>query len=281
MTAKPKGRSLHIGLNKVDPKQYEGWDGQLAGCENDARDMEAIANEAGFAATRLLTKQATAQHVTDEIADAAKHLKAGDIFVLTYSGHGGQLPDTNGDEPDKLDETWVCFDRELVDDELFSLWSTFAAGVRIFVLSDSCHSGSAIRATLESVRSEALENRMSVPPPNGMRAMPRAVAQAVYEAHQEEYDAVQKRVPAGDAVEVGAHVLLISGCQDNQTSADGAKNGLFTETLLKVWSDGKFHGGYRRFYKDIVGDMPPWQSPNWFRVGPTSAAFERGRPFTI
>ena len=281
MSTNSKGLSLHLGLNQVDPAQYEGWDGKLAGCENDARDMEAIAKEAGFTTKTLLTDKVTATAASTAIADAAGELDAGDIFLLTYSGHGGQMPDTNGDEPDQLDETWVFYDRQLVDDELFSLWGTFKPGVRIFVLSDSCHSGSAVRETIEAVRPDVLSNAMSVAPENGMRAMPRVVARQVYEAHQSEYDDIQKRVPAGDSVDVGAHVLLVSGCQDNQTSADGAKNGLFTETLLKVWGDGKYQGAYRRFYKAIVEDMPPWQSPNWFRVGPRSAAFERSRPFTI
>ena len=37
-------------------------------------------------------------------------------------------------------------------------------------------------------------------------------------------------------------VVLISGCQDNQTSMDGDHNGAFTEQLLKVWSQGAFTG---------------------------------------
>ena len=28
-----KGISLHIGLNRVDPTAYDGWDGALAACE--------------------------------------------------------------------------------------------------------------------------------------------------------------------------------------------------------------------------------------------------------
>ena len=44
------------------------------------------------------------------------------------------------------DETWCIYsDRQLVDDELYSLWAQFAAGVRIFVLSDSCHSGTVLK----------------------------------------------------------------------------------------------------------------------------------------
>ena len=41
----PQGISVHIGLNSVDPKQYEGWDGQLTACEADAKDMQALAKK--------------------------------------------------------------------------------------------------------------------------------------------------------------------------------------------------------------------------------------------
>ena len=74
---------------------------------------------------------------------------------------------------------------------------------------------------------------------------------------------------------------LISGCQDNQTSADGDRNGLFTEKLKEVWSDGAFKGGYRKFAKDIVAKMPPWQTPNYFTAGTPSPGFERQHPFAI
>ena len=36
------GISLHLGLNAVDPHDYEGWSGHLAACEYDAKDMQAI-----------------------------------------------------------------------------------------------------------------------------------------------------------------------------------------------------------------------------------------------
>ncbi len=145
----PSGRSLHIGLNRVDPNAYEGWDGQLAGCENDARDMQAIATARKFAPKTLLTRAATSAAVTAAIADAAARLAPGDTFFLSYSGHGGQVPDRNGDEAeDRMDETWVLYDRQLIDDELYALWGKFQTGVRIFVLSDSCHSGTATKAAL-------------------------------------------------------------------------------------------------------------------------------------
>ena len=143
----PTGLSLHIGLNAVDPKQYSGWSGVLGACEFDAKDMQALARKQGFKPTLRLTKSATRNKVLGDLKTAAAKLKKGDIFFLTYSGHGGQVPNTGNDfEPDGSDETWCLYDGELIDDELFAALATFAAGVRIFVLSDSCHSGTVLRA---------------------------------------------------------------------------------------------------------------------------------------
>jgi len=270
MTRRAKGISLHIGLNQVDPAHYEGWDGALQGCENDAHDLAEIAESAGFESSLLLSAAGRAGAVTGAISAAAGQLRSGDIFVLTYSGHGSQLPDTSNDpdETDHRDETWVLYDRQLVDDELYRLWHRFDPGVRILVLSDSCHSGSAIREL------------PGEPVTNAPRTMPRAEALAVYKAHKALYDGLRER-NAGEAAAPRAHVLLLSGCQDDQTSADGARNGLFTQTLLGVWDDGHYRGGYRRFYNEIVAKMPPWQRPNWMTVGPANVGFTRRKPFKI
>jgi metacaspase-1 len=150
------GISLHIGLNAVDPQHYQGWSGVLAACELDANDMTMIAKKAGFQPTTLLTKKASRQAVTNALTDASRALKAGDIFFLTYSGHGGQVPDTDGDEPDGLDETWCLFDGELIDDEIYHYLGLFAAGVRILVLSDSCHSGSVTRDAISRSRTRTI-----------------------------------------------------------------------------------------------------------------------------
>ena len=91
----PIGASLHIGLNAVDPKEYSGWDGQLTACEFDANDMQALAKAQGFSkVTKRLTKKATRNRVLADIKAAAAKLKPNDIFFLTYSGHGGQVPNT-------------------------------------------------------------------------------------------------------------------------------------------------------------------------------------------
>ena len=121
------GKSLHIGLNFVDPAAYGGWNGELNGCINDANSMLSIAQSLSYQTTLLTDAQATSHRVLQELSGAAHQLQSGDIFFVSYSGHGGQVPDANGDEGDGMDETWVLYDREIVDDELYSLWSQFAA----------------------------------------------------------------------------------------------------------------------------------------------------------
>ena len=303
---RPVALSLHLGLNTVSPAAYAGWDGLLAACEFDANDMAALARGQGMKPTVLLTKKATRAALLAQMRKAAKALKAGDLFFLSYSGHGGQVPDTNRDEPDRKDETWCLFDGQLIDDELYFELSRFAAGVRVLVLSDSCHSGSVTRA------------RTPPPPPPGQRTklMPDAVALRVYDANKTFYDQLQANVakqvdvarqlaarppadpdaalaqvaqvaltgPAAQATAlVGAFkpaVLLISGCQDNQSSMDGEHNGAFTEKLLQVWNHGRFSGSYASFHARIRAAMPASQSPNLFALGP-AAAFVQQAPFSV
>jgi len=273
-----KGISIHIGLNHVDPIHYQGWDGKLKGCEQDAHDMEAIARKQKFTTKLLLNEQATSDIVKVAISTAAGQLKSGDIFLLTYSGHGGQVPDTNGDESeDKFDETWVLYDRELVDDELYVLWGRFEAGVRVLMLSDSCHSGSVAR---EFLRGPLAANRTAANAPRP-RALPVEVGERTYQANQALYDQIQNDNPQGERVGIGASVVLISGCQDNQVSLDGDKNGLFTGALLKVWNKGKFRGDLRKFHKEIQSRIDIFQSPNYMPLGLVSNDFERQRPFTV
>ena len=293
--APAKALSLHIGLNAVSAAAYAGWDGPLAACEFDANDLAALATSKGMKSTVLLTRKATRAAVLSALRNAAKKLKAGGLFVLSYSGHGGQVPDTNHDEPDKMDETWCLYDGQLIDDELYLELSRFAAGVRVLVLSDSCHSGTCTRA------------RLPPPPPPGQRArlMPDTVARRVYASHQAFYDGLQADAARSAAKVVdpdaalaqvavtgaatqattllGAFkpaVLLISGCQDNQTSMDGENNGAFTEQLLRVWDHGKFKGSYGAFHARIRGALPASQSPNLFALGP-AAAFVAQAPFTV
>jgi hypothetical protein len=291
---KPTALSLHIGLNEVSASAYAGWTGPLAACEFDAHDMEAIAKAKGMKPTKLLTKKGTRANVLGAIRKAAKALGAGDLFFISYSGHGGQVPDVSGEEADKQDETWCLFDGQLIDDELYYELSRFKTGVRILVLSDSCHSGSVVRAG---------------PPQPGTptqrpKLMPPAVGMRVYSEHKAFYDKLQTDVAkaAGAArvadpdtalanvavstrltaivKEFNPAVILVSGCQDNQTSMDGDHNGAFTEQLLRTWNQGAFKGNYAQFHARIRAALPPTQSPNLFTLGP-AGAFLTQAPFTV
>lgn len=269
------GYSLHIGLNAVDPAHYMGWDGPLAACEFDAGDMAAVARSLGYAQTTvLLTRQATARRVTTAIAAAAQAMQPGDAFLLTYSGHGGQVLDTNGDESrrdygelgetaDTKDETWCLFDRQLIDDEMWALWAGFPRGSRIFVLSDSCHSGSVTREPPDWDEVLAGTGRSW----GRSKAMPIAVQARVQDKRGAAYARIERAIPPREATPVGATVALISGCADNQTSLDGDRNGLFTEKLLEAWDDGAFTGSLHDLRDQTARLMPETQTPNYYVVG--------------
>jgi hypothetical protein len=284
--ARRKARSLHIGLNVVDPNHYAGWDGKLNACHNDAVAMEAVAKSLGYQTKCMLSEGAKRDNVIEAIGAAAKELKPGDIFLLTYSGHGGQVPDVNRDEQDDdLDETWCLYDAQLIDDESYTLWSKFDEDVRVVVISDSCHSGSVIRnATLGAAGPLAKS-------PDGApaRAMPFDVAASVYMQNRDFY-----RKLGTSLAQVEAHVLtkqlssaiaatvrLVSGCQDNQLSYDGIENGQFTSRLLRVWGGGTFTGNYDQLHRRILELMPPNQTPRHSQIGRPNPAFDAQRPFEI
>jgi len=283
--AKPKGISLHIGLNRVDPIHYASWKGELENCENDARDMETIARSQGFATQSLLTKAASSSALLDAIEKAATELYEDDFFLLTYSGHGGQINDAGNDEPDGLNETWVLFDRQLIDDELYTAWSLFRPSVRIFVLSDSCSGGTLTKELFLEPASyiPRLESRVRASTGANLRPkfLPPDVQAKIYRERATLYDDIRKKTPRRENVNLGCSVILMSACQDNQVAMEGRKNGLFTEALLRVWNKGKFRGGYHHFRNEIASIMPPTQSPKYTIVGHRERTFEHQRPFSV
>ena len=270
----PKGMALTIGLNSVSPAHYGGWSGDLVACEADAQDMAEIAQSQGFSVKSLLTKVATRQNVLSELAKAASNLRTDDILMLSYSGHGGQVPDMNNDENDYQDETWCLYDGELIDDEIYLLLGKFAPGVRILVFSDSCHSGTAIKAAYYHGTAFARTSSMA-PGEVKYKCMPPDVALRTYRQNRGFYNKILKDPKLKEAPgKVKASVLLISGSQDNQYSSDGIFNGLFTATLLRVWNDGNFKGDYRFFHKSIQKVMPPDQTPYYCWIGKQNPEFE-------
>ncbi|MEU9119825.1 caspase family protein [Streptomyces sp. NPDC048506] len=265
----PTGLSLHVGLNQVDPEKYDGWDGRLVACENDARDLARLAGAAGFAPTTLLTPDGTVDRIVGALRTAAERLTSGDILLFSYSGHGGQVPNADGGdaEPDAFDETLVFYDREFIDDELHREFGRFAEGVRILALLDCCHSGTAIEMPDQNAAAA--------------RLMPVFKQQEIYRRDQEFFQELQRDLAARKDSERTADALLISACQDNQLASDGDTNGKFTGTLLDVWRDGAFRGTYRTFHREILGNMPSFQSPNLYVTGRPGETFLAQQPFTV
>jgi hypothetical protein len=215
----------------------------------------------------------------EEIRNASKTLNSGDIFMLNYSGHGGQVPDLQDDEPDGLDETWCLYNGQLVDDEHYLLLGEFAKGIRILSFSDSCHSGTMLKMAFYRDKVNLEISNEGSPK---FRCMPKNIENRTYRDNKDFYDKILNNPKLKNSEErVKASALLISGCQDNQLSEDGTFNGLFTSQVLRVWKNGLFKGDYRKFYKTIVNRMPRDQTPNYYRVGTRNTRFERQRPFTV
>jgi hypothetical protein len=242
---------------------------------NDANAMRAVAVARGFTPELLIDEHATITAVRDRLDAAAAELDADDFFFLTYSGHGGQVADLSGDERDSFDETWCLYDTELVDDSLFGALCTFKRGVRVFVMSDSCHSETVTRG--RRPRSRAAER-----PGHKAKLAPLEATTAEFAKNRDVYAAQstwwkpQPLVPK----DADANVVLISGCQDQQTSMDGPVNGAFTTAFLQVWTS-EYRKSYQELRNDIVAAVDnPDQTPGIFFYGVDVAGMLPQIPFS-
>lgn len=252
------GISLHIGLNKVDCKAYDGhWNGRLNSSANNAQAMAQIAYQQGFSKIEtLLDIQATSENVTHEIRRAAAQLKSGDLFFISFAGHGGSVEDISGDEPDLMDEAWCLYDGFFIDDRLFDLWLQFSEGVKIVLVSDSCFSGGMDR--------DQISNQQQI-----------------------EYIRRKKQIEAARAKQIiieeqlCATVRLFSACREREHAENGREYTKFTANLLNVWDNGKFKGDYHLFARQLAKDRTFSNTPQHLTIGPKNNGFDADTPFTI
>lgn len=265
-----------IGLNRVDPAKYDGWDGRLVACLNDVRDVYAMVRGAvgsklkSDGVTLLADEQATSAAVDAAYADFAKRAKPGDLVIVHSSRHGGQFYDPEGDEADGFDETMVLWDRQVPDDE-HALWlARFLPGVRVLLITDACHSATIARDVAAS--GQPAEFRP--------KCLPRSVAERASEIQAPEIRAVRKGMPIFPP-QPRATILALSACLDKQVAYDGAVNGEFTGALLKAVATGKARN-YNELLK-AVQKLCRNQTPQLTGYGPKAAldAFTRQRPFTL
>lgn len=288
------GYSIHIGVDTADPKKYPGLP-KLKACVKDAKDWKAFATKNGFKAVSFHDKQASSKAIEKALNDHAKKLKPGDILLLTYSGHGGELPNDSGAEGDNelIDQTWCLYDRQFLDDEIFDCLKKFKSGVRITVISDSCHSGTVTRVQGELNLSDLLTQGMTTATNrSGVRSrkMTKKVAAAAYHASEDVYRGIQQNIKSkkekeklepSTAGRINASVKLLAACQDDEETLDGKTNGLFTGTLLSLLGDGEYASSNAEKIIAGVTTKYAFPTPNFFQYGGVITSFDYGSPFAI
>ncbi|RQO66821.1 hypothetical protein DBR40_21440 [Pedobacter sp. KBW01] len=265
-----KGISLHIGINQVKYGTFPGSFPRLNGAEEDAASMYQLALDNGFQANEpILGNDATRDAVTKAISKIANELPEGGLFLLTYSGHGGQIKNPNNDPKEPYFQTWCLYDGNLVDKTLYGLWAKFKKDTRILVVSDSCYSGSVVQLMQQYCRQFYLARKLQ-------------------EHFRTEANPVNESSATDTLATVIACVILFAGCQDDQKSKDsdpatGSPNSRFTTALLGVWNHGKFVGNHKQFLTAIQGSFSgdSLQIPNYFVTGTENEKFFNQKPFTI
>ena len=231
-------KALCVGINDYP---IAGMD--LKGCVNDARAWSALLRKQyDFTSADvrvLLDKAATHKKVTDGLKALLAGAKSGDVLVFTNSSHGTYVADANSDETDRYDEAMCPYDCKkelLTDDQLWTLFSDIPRGVRLTVISDSCHSGSVLRAA-EGVATPDDRRKRFLNPRNLRRP---------------EISDVRVKATPEPRPESAQKALLLSGCRSNQYSYDAAfgsrYHGAMTYYALQVIEDA----GYKLTYDALA-----------------------------
>ncbi|MCC6410711.1 MAG: S8 family serine peptidase [Saprospiraceae bacterium] len=264
-----KAISLHIGINNVDPGYYKGHVPPLSGCISDMEKMEALAKTKGFSTQTMRNSEATREAILQFLVEQSGELDKNDILLITYAGHGAPIPDQDGDEADLHDESWVTYNGFLLDDELNRHFTLFKEGVRILVVSDSCHSG-----TMNRYLSAA---RSGLPMPRGSaqkaRFLPLDVVKKILNDNKQPARALRLKMETARAKEeYKAAILLLAACQDDQYAMETTNGGVFTNHLVELVSaNGKTYN-YNDCISTIREKMPVTQIP---KLNPLGSAAER------
>jgi len=250
-------KALLVGIN------YNGTPNQLNGCVNDVMLMnEVLLNKYGFIDPKerrmLVNESATTANIIERLQWLVTDAQPGDVLYFHYSGHGSQIADINGDEPDGLDEI-ICpndlnwRDKIITDDMLKSIFDDVPTGVNLTVTLDCCHSGSGLKEILNPYTlpsSSPTKSKFVQAPPDienhsiglDLEIKPRAVQSS--------------RVSYEDQTGI-----LISGCASNQTSADAwiqksnRFQGALTYYLIETLADHNYDVKYTILVTDVNTKM--------------------------
>jgi len=195
-------KALLIGIN------YFGQKGELSGCINDIKNMRKYLINRGYNKNDIVMlrddgkengKQPTGDNIVEEIRKLASYGVEGNELVLHYSGHGTDIKDTNGDELDGCDECICPVDYAktglITDDQLYELLvKNLKKGCKLVCLFDCCNSGTILD----------LEYKLDV---------------ESFKCEKQNKNSTE------------AEVVMISGCKDDQTSADASIEGNSTGAM--------------------------------------------------
>jgi len=196
-------KALMVGIN------YVGTPNQLNGCINDVESMKVrLTTNYGFDPANITTltddtaNKPTRDNILMEFTKLLANANSGDLLFFLYSGHGSYTMDLNGDETDGRDEMIISSDlKGILDDDLKKIiTANLKKDVTLFALFDSCFSGSVLDLRYQYIDSL-------------------------------NYDTFTEN---DRQLDTPGNVLMISGCSDNQTSADANINNKFNGAM--TWS---------------------------------------------
>jgi hypothetical protein len=273
-------KALCIGINN-----YPGTHMDLNGCVNDANDWAETLATRGFSVSKLLDAQATKAAMLAAMGNLIGKASKNDSLVITFSGHGTYQPDTDGDELDGLDEALCPYDLQtngaaLIDDEIKTLFATRKPGVRIVLLTDSCHSGTVNRAAKAEPSADTRPRFMPMGNWLPDKLLPKNRAGKLAET---------VLAPAGASPLLAAYSralgdLLLAGCKEgpNNFSYDakinGRYNGAFTYYALKALKSLKPEATYADWHKAIIKYLPSANYPQSPQIVGSDTA-RKGRVF--
>ena len=240
-----KKKALCVGINDYP----FGEANDLRGCVNDANDWsKLLRNHYDFTDVKqLLDAEATKANILTGLKNLLAKASDGDVLVFTNASHGTYLADENNDEP-KFDEAICPHDSDsnlLVDDELRELFMNIPQGVRLTVISDSCHSGSVTRV----VETQYRRNRQLNPELLKRRKLS---GEEMAQARKNARATKKEKFP-----ESGMNEILLSGCKSSQTSADAYiandYHGAMSYYAIKAITDA----GYKLTYRELHDALLP------------------------
>ncbi|WP_412069607.1 caspase family protein [Rubrivirga sp. IMCC43871] len=254
MPSFPRKWALLIGIDQYpNLSKYH----QLKGCVNDVMAMGGLLRDRfGFPAeqvTTLTNAAATRAGILAALDALAEQVQDDDVVVVHYAGHGSQITDLEGDEPDGLDETIVPHDgvrvsgpnTDITDDEIHAFIRRIAAKTPFLtLLFDCCHSGTISRDTFGG---QARSLEPDTRPADQLGRAPAAGSTR---------SAAAEEGPSGWLPLDGAYVL-IAGCRDEQLSYEytdaetGTTHGALTYFLTRALQDAAPGTTYRDIYDRV------------------------------